>query len=371
MSSRHSIHATYRRLADSRAFALAWSVFLILLSLVLFVVMLSLVRAGAVAMAPEVDTRYADTGSWGGLGMGWLISMLTLNGSAMAATAVVMLNTGTVGAATAYGMIHGSRMGAGFFVLLVGVIYELRETNDRKALWTGLQTLIVAQSIHAPAFLLGLLVMALWGEPNLALFTEGDTQSLVDAIVDPPLALIKDAFPYWLWLPMGFVGLLYSFSLFDRAVKQLINLRGAMNLPHIPDRFFQPLPLFLAGLLITSFTMSVAISLSLLVPLVARGVVQQRYTLPYIMGAGISTFIDTFFAASLLHDSTAQGVVMLVLGWVTAVSLLILLIDYRAYEQFIEAATEKLLSRRRYLGLYVGLTFASSILLMVIPWAVR
>jgi CRP-like cAMP-binding protein len=60
---------------------------------------------------------------------------------------------------------------------------------------------------------------------------------------------------------------------------------------------YRPMAMFLLGCAVTSVTLSVSVSLSILVPLSAKGLVRRENTLPYIMGANITTFIDTLVAA--------------------------------------------------------------------------
>lgn len=332
-------------------------------SLLLFVVMLALLKDGVMVFAPSMERCCTTMDGWSGMGFGWLIALLTLNGSAMAAAAVVMFNTGAIGAATSFGMIHGSRFGAGFFVLLVGCFYELRETTKRKALSTGIQTLLIAQIIHIPSFLVGYWVLVHLGTPSIPLMIESTQNSPVEAFVYYPLLVLETILPSWSWLVVGFIGLIQSFAIFDRAIKSLLDQERVVSLPLDES---QTMTLFFIGLLVTSVTLSVSISLSLLVPLVARGVIQQRSTIPYIMGAGISTFIDTFFAASLVHDSLAQGVVGLVTGSVAIVSVIILLVAYPAFERFIINATNLLVEKRWALGIYVTSLFVVPLLLIVI-----
>ena len=59
---------------------------------------------------------------------------------------------------------------------------------------------------------------------------------------------------------------------------------------------YRPLVTFALGLAVTTLTMSVSVSLSVLVPLSARGYIRRENVIPYIMGANITTFVDTLVA---------------------------------------------------------------------------
>ncbi|MCL4878720.1 MAG: hypothetical protein KJ064_18815 [Anaerolineae bacterium] len=321
-------------------------------SLLLFVMMLSLVKEGIVVLAPAL--KYTDNGVLGGLGVGWIVAMLTLNGSAVAATSVALFNADVITVNTGFGMIHGSRLGAGFMVLLLGVLYQMRGANRKDALSTGVQTLLVAQTVHLPAFIIGYLLLARAGVPEIPITRVVIGTSILEFFLNEPLALIETVLPGWTLLPIGFAGLLYSFSLFDKSIKSAVAYQDASLFERLPDWFYYPVTLFLIGLLVTAVTLSVSISLALLTPLIARGIVHHRYALPYIMGAGVSTFIDTYFAASLLQDEAGQGMVLMVAGWVALVSLLVLLFAYPAYERLIERLTDVLLEHNIAMKLYLA-----------------
>ena len=68
--------------------------------------------------------------------------------------------------------------------------------------------------------------------------------------------------------------------------------------------------MFALGAMVTLITLSVSVSLSILVPLNHRGYVRRENAVPYIMGAGITTFVDTLLAAALLSNPAAFAVVV-------------------------------------------------------------
>ena len=70
--------------------------------------------------------------------------------------------------------------------------------------------------------------------------------------------------------------------------------------------------MFLVGCGVTMLTLSVSVSLTLLVPLVAKGILRRANTLPYIAGANITTLADTLVAAILLGNQEGVQVVVAV-----------------------------------------------------------
>ena len=68
-----------------------------------------------------------------------------------------------------------------------------------------------------------------------------------------------------------------------------------------------------------------SVSLSLLVPLSARGYVRRENLIPYIMGANITTFIDTLLAALLINNPMGFTIVLVQMITATFASLVILI----------------------------------------------
>jgi Na+/phosphate symporter len=87
--------------------------------------------------------------------------------------------------------------------------------------------------------------------------------------------------------------------------------------------------MFLLGSAVTLLSMSVSVSVGLLVPLSARGYVRRENVIPYIMGANITTFIDTLIASILMNNPHSFTIVFVEMLSVSLVSLTVLTTLYR------------------------------------------
>jgi hypothetical protein len=129
---------------------------------------------------------------------------------------------------------------------------------------------------------------------------------------------------------------------------------------------YRPLVTFALGLAVTTLTMSVSVSLSLLVPLSARGYIRRENVIPYIMGANITTFIDTLVAALLIANPGAFTVVLIEMVSVAVVSLLLLLLAYSAYEQVVLSLAETISHSNRNMAIFLAIIFGIPIALMFV-----
>ncbi|MCH7489017.1 MAG: hypothetical protein IIB23_05240, partial [Chloroflexi bacterium] len=128
----------------------------------------------------------------------------------------------------------------------------------------------------------------------------------------------------------------------------------------------RPLAMFLMGGLVTLATLSVSISLTLLVPLSMKGVIRRQSIVPYVMGANITTFIDTLFAAVLLDTPLAVTVVVTQMVLTAAVSLVVLALLFRPYQRAVLGAAHYLTANRRSFMAFLAAIFAVPALLLAV-----
>jgi Na+/phosphate symporter len=113
--------------------------------------------------------------------------------------------------------------------------------------------------------------------------------------------------------------------------------------------------------------MSVSVSISLLVPLSARGYIRRENVIPYIMGANITTFIDTLVASLFMNNPASFTIVLVEMLSVSIVSLLIMALMYRFYERQILNLANRITASRRGFSLFMLLLVGVPIVLLIVP----
>ena len=112
--------------------------------------------------------------------------------------------------------------------------------------------------------------------------------------------------------------------------------------------------------------MSVSLSLSILVPLSARGFVRRENVIPYIMGANITTFIDTLLAAMLLQNSAAFTIIFVEMLSILIISAAILITIYHHYHTAILKCVTWITANNRNLAIFMISILVMPIILMLI-----
>jgi sodium-dependent phosphate cotransporter len=337
---------------------------LFLISLYLFMLAIVLMKEGARSAAPLVRDGFAVDNMANCLGFGWLFAYLIMSGSPVAAAALTFFDAAVVDKLGAFAMIAGSRLGAGFIVLLIGFLYVLRGRDRATSLSMGLLSLTVTATTYLPGLLPGVLILQTGLIDRIQLRSGALLQSVADSTVAPIVDVMTNLMPDWATFVAGLGIVLLSFGLFDRCLPQMTLKESQMG--WMSRLVYRPWVMFALGALITLVSMSVSLSLSILVPLSTRGFVRRENVIPYIMGANVTTFIDTLLAAVLLNNPVSFTIVLVGMLMTTAMSIIILFTCYRKYQRWVLHFVAQVTANNRNLALSMFLILAIPVVLMVI-----
>lgn len=333
-------------------------------SLFLFILAIIIMKNGAGSLAPLVRDRLAVDGPANSLGFGWLFAYIIMSGSPVAAAALTFFDAGVTNRLGAFAMIIGSRLGASFIVLFLGFLYVLRGRDRSTSLSMGLLSLTVTGSTNLVALFIGIGILQA-GTLDWVQFRSGMLLgSIIDWIFDPVASVFIGFLPGWSLFPVGLGIIMLSFNFFDRCLPQMTIKESQVG--RMSRLVYRPWVMFILGALITLISMSVSISLSILVPLSNRGFVRRENVIPYIMGANITTFIDTLLAAVLIDTSSAFTVILVAMVSITVVSVVILATTYRVYERGMLKAVNWVTISNRNLVVFMVIIFVVPLIMMVI-----
>ena len=332
----------------------------------LFVIALSLMRHGAVALVPALRGSVFTDNAWSTLGFGWLGACIVLSGSPVAASALTLFDGGSIDRSQSFTMLTGSRLGAAFVVLVAGAIYALRNRQGRgrrAPISIGILSLLVTMAIYVPGAAIGYVLLDSGSFDGLSVGTSPQIASLTDTLFGWAVDLASLALPGWSLFPLGVVVLMTGFWLIDRVMPSV----GLERAEHRPEAWYdRKWPMFLLGCGVCLLTLSVSVALTVLVPLVAKGYLRRANTIPYIVGANIPTLADTLVAAILLGNLDAVRVVMSATLSVAALSLLVLAFAYPALRRGCLFVAQTVLRSPVRLAIFVGLLFAAPLALIAI-----
>jgi sodium-dependent phosphate cotransporter len=319
--------------------------------LFLFILALQLLKSGAGGLKPVLKA-FSAHGVANLMGFGWLGAYSVMSGSPVAAISLSLFSSGTISDIEAFAMINGSRLGASFIVLFVGFILYLTHKRSADGLFIGAVALITAFTLWLPVLPIGVLVLKLGWFDSIRLGTPPGLTSLINVAYDPIVHRINDRLPSLAMFAIGVGTLLTAFAVFDRALPNLE--QPSLKVERIKEWLHHPMAMFGLGLAITAITMSVSISLTLLIPLSLKGYVRRESIIPYVMGANISTWVDTLVAALLLNSPRAFTIVFTEMVVGGTVSLIVLLFFYKPYSRAVLALARRVTHSSRGFALFLG-----------------
>lgn len=336
---------------------------LFLFSLFLFIQAIMLMKEGASDLSPLVRNHFSVTNPASGLGFGWLAAYLVMSGSPVAAMTLTLLDVNAIDHLSAFAAITGSRLGASLIVLLIGFVYVLRGKDRVTSLSMGLLSLIVTGSMNLAGLFLGMMVLRwpVWDRVDIGLGSS--LISFTETVFVPGVNLLAGFLPGWVLFLIGMGMIIFSFSLFDRSLPEMTLRKSQMG--QISRLVYRPGVMFVLGAAVTLLSLSVSISLSILVPLSNRGFVRRENVIPYIMGANITTFIDTLVVGVLLANPDASSIVLVQMLSLTVVSIVILVGFYRRYERGVLKLVGWATAENRHLALFMAAILIVPIVLML------
>jgi sodium-dependent phosphate cotransporter len=320
----------------------------------LFVLAIQFMKAGAKALAPNLQGTFPVDNGVSTLGLGWIGAYMVLSGSPVAAVALSLFAASAITKLQAFTMLTGSRLGASFIVLLVGFLYAMKSKNRRESTGMGVLALSLTAVVYLPGMLLGYTILKSGVLSGVNWTASSEVQGLIDRVWGPLLDLAKGNLPGWLLFPIGLGVILVSFKFLDRVLPQIDSDRAAKGKAHWLKR---PWPMFLLGCLAALLTLSVSVAITVLVPLAAKGYVDRREAMPYIMGANITTLADTLVAAMILGRPEGVQVVLAEAMAVAFVTIIYLAFLYRHLQRAVMALDEWVVGTSRRLGLFVAVIF--------------
>jgi sodium-dependent phosphate cotransporter len=332
----------------------------------LFVLAIQMMKTGAASLAPRLELVRWNALST--LGIGAILAYLWLSGKPVAAFALALFAAGGLTRLQAFTMLSGGRLGAAFIVLLVGFLYFVRgrTTNRRESIGVGVLAMLLTAVVYVPGMMLGYAILKTGALDGVHL-TSSHLEGAVDLVWKPIVDWMARGLPDALLLPLGGVVIVVAIKLLDRVLPEFDPSRRARG---DGARWRTPWPLFAMGFAITLVAFSVSVALTLLVPLAAKGYLNRREAIPYIMGANVATLADTLLVAVLYNNAVGVQIVLAEAIGVALVTLVCLAFVYRPLSRGVLAIDDWVVSTNRRLALFAVSLFVFPALLVVAGFAI-
>lgn len=301
-----------------------WNILGLILALVLFFTSLDLLGESFELMGEDAaQTLLATTANpIVAFFVGILATTLVQSSSTTTSLTVALVASGNLAPVAAIPVMLGANIGTSVTNTIVA-LGHFRNREEFKQAFTGSMVLdyfnIIAALIFLPLELFTRILS--WSATQLTNILTGvgavELFSPLDIIVDPIANFIIG-----LTQETGWIVLIIAFGLLYFSLKTLVKVLKAILDQDLQEKVKKYLfgswwQAMLFGLAITIAVQSSSITTSLIVPLIALGVVTAIQSLPYFLGANIGTSTTALLAAlSLARDGGIEGTASLMVALV-------------------------------------------------------
>lgn len=319
----------------------------------------------AVAEALRGLIKALVTGELSSLGAGWLLAYLVLNGATSAAIGIAFLESGLIELSSTFMFIGGSRLGATFIVVFIGLLEYMQGKNDdlRDSCSIGIIQFLATYIVYVPAIIIGYFAMQYFDLSFLQVSGPAWLNYGLDTLFRPLTELMTALFNPPLLFISSVLLLVVSLRIFDRAFQGLgeEKFRSRYLRFQLSNKWIA----FAVGAAITLVTTSVALSVGIIVPMYNRGYFKRKEIIPYLMGANLTTMISSIVAAVVIKSSLAMQAVLTLTLAVTFTTFLALIFYSKVYA-LIQKTFNAIMVEDRYLILFTGLLLLIPPLLIVL-----
>jgi len=183
-------------------------------------------------------------------------------------------------------------------------------------------------------------------------------------IITGPLVNSLSSSNFLLTFLVAFLILIFALRYISRAIIEVLG--GEVKAKNFINRHFDsPIKAYCLGVILTAIVFSSSITISLLVPLAVSGLIGLRRSIPFILGADLGTFTDTFLVSLIVGETNAIAA-----AFAYALFAIIGAIIFLPNTDFLFRATKftskKLIKISRKRALYVLLFFVLVPLAMIV-----
>lgn len=336
-------------------------------SIILFIFGLQLLGDSTEAVADMLQgiVKALVTGDLSALGAGWFLAYVVLNGATSAAIGIAFLESGLITAANSFMFISGSRLGAAFIVIFIGLLEYFQGNNSdiRDSCSIGLLQFLTTYIVYIPAIILGYLGLQTLDLSFLEVNAPAALNYGLDTIFGPFTSLLSNNLPPGLLFLSSIGVLLGSLKIFDRSFKGISEEKFRSK--YLRFQMSNKWVSFAVGAAITLVSTSVALSVGIIVPLYNRGYFKRKEIIPYLMGANLTTMISSVMAAAVIESAVAMKMSLLLSISVLLTTVIVLMFYDRAYH-IIQKVFNAVMLKDSYLIAFTAVLLLSPLLLVIL-----
>tara|TARA_Y100000310_G_scaffold285257_1_gene308604 strand:- start:5431 stop:6489 length:1059 start_codon:yes stop_codon:yes gene_type:complete len=329
----------------------------------LFILSIELIKKSSLLLAPDIQNLLIQNITpLKAISVGWFTTSIVQSSGAISSITAAFAGSNIIDLSTAVYVLIGASLGTTITAMIISLITVTQKRKDFRhgfeiALCYSIYSALLLIIVFFLEFFFSLfsktsLFLATAFENNFFLFNVPDT---IGIITNPIINIIPIESQKVLAFIFGFALLILALKYLGSSV---INVLGGEEKARkfINKHFESKYKTYFIGAFLTAIVFSSSITIGLLVPLAASRLISLKKAIPFILGADIGTFTDTFLAALIIGKTTAIATAF-AYSLLGVLGALIFLPNINFLHKLTKYTSKKLIKISRKKALYILMSF--------------
>lgn len=329
----------------------------------LFIFAIELIKKTSLFLTPDIkDFLLQSLTPIKALSLGWFTTSLVQSSGAVSSITAAFAGNNLINLPTAVFVLLGAALGTTITALIISLITLAKQKKDfRHGFEIGLSYSIYSAILVTIVFILELLFGIFSKTSNfLAHKIVGNVPilkipNIIDIITAPIINPLFEITNKAILLAIAFILLIIALRYLGKSIVEVFGGEERAQ-KFINKHFESKYKAYLTGVILTAIIFSSSITIGLLVPLAATRLIGLRKSIPFILGADLGTFSDTFLAALILgqHGAIATAIAYLLFA---LLGTLLFLPNTEFLHNLTKYTSKKLIKISREKALYILIAF--------------
>tara|TARA_Y100000310_G_C20618586_1_gene782002 strand:- start:338 stop:1459 length:1122 start_codon:yes stop_codon:yes gene_type:complete len=280
--------------------------------LYLFILAIQLIKKASGLIAPDArQFIFSNLSPLKAIAAGWFSTSIAQSSGAVSSLAVTFVGNGLIDLPIAVYILIGASMGTTITALIISLITVSKKKKDFRhgfeiALCYSIYSFILVFIVFFLEYFFALFsrlsfYLATLFQGNFSYLKVPDVVDVATGLIVKPIISNNHIVLTFL---VAFLILIFALKFISRSVVEVMG--GEVKAKNFINKYFDsPVKAYFMGVILTAIVFSSSITISLLVPLAVGGLIGLRRSIPFILGADLGTFTDTFLVSLIIGDTHA------------------------------------------------------------------
>jgi|TARA_Y100000310_G_scaffold337938_1_gene426266 sodium-dependent phosphate cotransporter len=338
----------------------------------LFILSIELIKKSSLLLAPDIkNLLIQNITPLKAISVGWFTTSVVQSSGAVGSITAAFTGNDIINLTTAVYILIGASLGTTITAMIISLITVTYKRRDfRHGFEIALSYSIFSALLAVIVFFLEFF-FSIFSKISLFLATALENKTflleipdIIGIITNPLINIVPIENQKFLALAFGFILLITVLRYIGHSVMDVLGGEKKAR-KFINKHFESKYKAYFIGVVLTAIVFSSSITIGLLVPLATARLISLRKAIPFILGANLGTFTDTFLAA-LIIGKTAAIATAFAYALLGVLGTIIFLPNINFLHKITKYTSKKLIKISRKKALYILIAFILIPLLIIL-----